>query len=58
MATTPPVSPDIIQPQSPPERLPSDPMETPAPPEPTVNPDNGDYDEPGQSPDEVPPDLN
>jgi hypothetical protein len=58
MATTPPVSPDIIEPQSPPESPPSDPMESPVPAEPTVNPDGGDYDAPGQTPDEVPPSQN
>ncbi len=53
MATQPPISPDHIEPQSPPETppLPDDPIE-PYPDE--TEPPSPDFDDPGQSPDEVP----
>ncbi len=61
MATQPPVSPDIIEPQSPSEVPPGPvPIEEPVPQEPDATPPDslpggGDIDEPGRGPDEVPP---
>ena len=58
MASQPPVMPDIISPQSPPE-TPARPIPAEAPPPheapETVPDDGGDVIEPGQTPDEVPP---
>lgn len=58
MASQPPVQPDIITPQSP-DEAPTQPGFTEAPPpmtEPEVDPDGGgDIIEPGQTPDEMPP---
>lgn len=53
MATQPPTGPDHIEPQSPPEMppMPDDPIE-PYPGE--AEPLSPDFDDPGQSPDELP----